>query len=242
MAKASTPQSLSPIQNDILSQLKRASFLRYAEMKPKQVPNDLFNYHLQFLVKKALVAKKNIGYSLTDSGIKHIADPVTTDNQKNILSLYKLNVLTIISRKVNGKIEILNQVRMNHPSFGKIGVPGGVVLKGETTEEAASRKLKIETGLEAKFKVLGMERRMMYKNGELFSDVLFPIAYASKFCGELISETEFGKNMWVPIDQAIKNESGDFDTIQSLKEILKCLKQNRLDKKPFFYKETVQQE
>jgi 8-oxo-dGTP pyrophosphatase MutT (NUDIX family) len=240
MAKASTPQSLSPIQNDILSLLKRAAALRYAEMKPKGVPNDLFNYHLQFLVKKFLISKNKDGYALTQTGIKHIADPVVMDAQKNQLSLYKLNVITIVSRKVKGKIEILNQLRLNHPSYGKIGVPGGVVLKGETTEAAASRKLKIETGLDAKFKVLAIERRMIHTNNELFSDVLFPIAYASKYSGELLEETKYGKNMWLSIDQSIKNASGDFDTIPLVKKILKLIKSGKLKQLPFTYQETAQ--
>ena len=45
-------QTFSPIQNHILSRLKNAKSLRYSEMQPGAIPNDLYNYHLQFLVKK----------------------------------------------------------------------------------------------------------------------------------------------------------------------------------------------
>jgi len=239
MAKASTPQSLSPIQNHILSLLKGSLSLRYGQMKQKQTPNDLFNYHLQFLLKKGYVQKKELNYSLTPAGIKHIADPIIPASEKEVLSLYKLNVLTIVSRKTKGQIEILNQIRNSHPSFGKIGVMGGVVKKGETTEAAAKRKLKVETGLDASFKIVGLERRMLYKNNELFSDVLFPIAYANSSAGEL-QDTAFGKNMWVSINQAIKNESDPNDSIQSLIPVLKAIKKGTLNKLPFFYNETIQ--
>lgn len=231
-------QNFSPIQNQILSKLKNAKILRYSQLYPKKMPNDLFNYHLQFLVKKGFIDKKIDGYSLGEKGIKHVADPHPTNDA--ITSLFKLNVITVVSRVVNGKIEILNQVRKSNPSYGKVGIPGGVVLKGELTEPAAKRKLEQETGLIADFKVMGMERRIMYKSGEIFSDVLFPIAYADKYSGELTQDTEFGHNMWVSINQAIKNESVEYDSIKSIVKVLRAIKAGKIKKLPFFYNEEIQ--
>lgn len=230
--------SFSPIQNYILSKLKNAKTLRYSEMQPLKVPNDLFNYHLQFLVSKGFVDKKVNGYSLATKGISYVADPFPTSNA--ITSLFKLNVITIVSRIRDGKTEILNQIRKSNPSYGKIGIPGGVVLKGELIEPAARRKLKQETGLDAKFKLLGCERRIMYQQNELFSDILFPIAYASSYSGELIPDTEFGHNMWVSIDTAIKNESSEFDSIKSIVKVLKAIKSKKITKIPLFFSEEIQ--
>lgn len=232
-------KNLSPIQNHILSKLKNARVLKYSEMQPKKVPNDLYNYHLQFLVKKNFVKKIENGYSLADPGIKHVADPYPTNDA--ITSLYKLNVITIVSRVVDGQIEILNQIRKSNPSYGKVGIPGGVVLKGELIEPAAKRKLKQETGLEAEFKLLGIERRIMYKSGELFSDLLFPIAYADSYSGQLV-DTEFGQNMWVSVDEAIKNESVEFDSIVSIVRVLKEIKKGKAGEIPFFFKENIQKD
>jgi hypothetical protein len=185
--------NLSPIQNHILSKLKNAKKRRYSELQPEKVPNDLFNYHLQYLVKKEFIIKSDDGYSLSETGIRHVADPYTSNDA--ITSLFKINVITIVSRVVEGKIEILNQIRKSNPSYGKVGVMGGVVLKGELIEPAATRKLKAETGLDAEFKLVGCERRIMYKGGELFSDLMFPIAYADTYSGDLIEDTDFGHNM-----------------------------------------------
>jgi 8-oxo-dGTP pyrophosphatase MutT (NUDIX family) len=237
MPKASTPQSLSEIQNTILSQLKRVPVQTYSKLRPKGVANDLFNYHLQFLVKKILIEKTKNGYSLTEKGIKHIADPIV---DKHTDHLFKINVLTIVSRIKDGKIEIINQIRKNHPSIGKIGVPGGVVRKGETIETAAKRKLFEETGLTADFILIGTERRMMYLKNELFSDVLFPIAYSSDCEGDLIENSAYGQNLWVPIREAIKNESAPFDSIVSLKKILTAIEKKSLHKLPPFFIETTQ--
>jgi len=134
----------------------------------------------------------------------------------------------------------LNQVRKSNPSYGKVGVMGGVVLKGELIEPAATRKLKQETGLDAEFKLIGSERRIMYKSGELFSDLLFPIAYADTYSGELLEDTNFGHNIWVSIDQAIKNESSKFDSIPSIKVVLKAIKAGTIKKLPCFFKENIQ--
>lgn len=229
--------NFSPIQNHILSKLKNAKSLRYSDMQPEHIPNDLYNYHLQFLVKKGFVIKSDEGYSLSESGIKHVADPYPTNDA--ITSLFKINVITIVSRIANGKIEILNQIRKSNPSYGKVGVMGGVVLKGEFIEPAATRKLKQETGLDAEFKLLGIERRIMYKNGELFSDLMFPIAYADTYSSELIEDSDFGHNMWVPIDEAIKNESDTFDSIKNITTVLKAIKNKSINNLPFFFEEVV---
>jgi hypothetical protein len=231
-------QNLSPIQNYILSKLKNAKSLRYSELQPEKIPNDLFNYHLQFLVKKGLIEKVEDGYSLSHTGIKHVADPYSSKDA--ITSLFKINVITVVSRIVDGKIEILNQIRKSNPSYGKVGVMGGVVLKGELIEPAATRKLKQETGLEARFRLVGCERRIMYKSGELFSDLMFPIAYADSFSGELKTDTDFGHNMWVPIDEAIKNESAEFDSIKSINVVLKAIKNGKIKTLPFFFEENIQ--
>ncbi len=231
-------QNLSPTQNHILSKLKNAKSLRYSELQPGKIPNDLFNYHLQYLVKKELVSKSVRGYSLADKGIKHVADPYPTNSA--ITSLFKINVITIVSRVVDGKIQILNQIRKSNPSYGKVGVMGGVVLKGELIAPAATRKLKQETGLDAQFRLIGCERRIMYRSGELFSDLMFPIAYADSCSGELKVHSDFGDNMWVPLDQAIKNESATFDSIKAITTVLKAIKNKKIKTLPFFFTEEIQ--
>ncbi len=229
---------LSPIQNHIISLLKNAKSLRYSELHPDKVPNDLFNYHLQHLVKKGFLIRTDDGYGLSEKGIKHVADPFPQTGA--ITSLFKVNVITIVSRVVKGKIEVLQQVRKSNPSYGKICIPGGVVLKGEKIEDAATRKLKVETGLEAQFRHLGCERRITYVHGELFSDLLFPIAYADTYAGELTIDSDYGHNMWVPIDQAIINESDPKDSIKAIRIALEAIRDKKIKKLPYFFTEEVQ--
>lgn len=248
-------QIFSPIQNHILSKLKNAKSLRYSELQPEKgdkgfstkIPNDLFNYHLQFLVKKGFLEKmkadkKGEGYKLSAAGIKYMADPFIPGEAPEITSLFKVNVITVVSRIHEGRLQVLNQVRTSQPSYGKIGIPGGVVRKGEFIEEAATRKLKVETGLDAQFRIVGMQRRIMYKGGELFSDVYFPIAYADECYGELI-DTEYGKNFWADIDEAIQNDLADkYDSLEKLPTFLRAIKDGSIHAMPFLFDENVRRD
>lgn len=68
---------------------------------------------------------------------------------------------------------------------------GGTIVKGESYTDGAARKLEQETGLVAQFKLVGFERRQLFKEDKLFSDVLFPICYASTYESELMDLTDF---------------------------------------------------
>jgi hypothetical protein len=46
--------------------------------------------------------------------------------------------------------------------------------------------------------------------------------------------------MWVPIDEAIKNDSAEFDSIKKLPEVLRAIKDGSIWKLPFFYDEDIQ--
>lgn len=230
-------QVLSPIQNQILSSLKNANVLRYGEMKPSDIDNDLYNYHLQQLVKKGLVDRYEDGYTLSKEGVQYVADPYADIDSSD--SFFKFNVITIVSRVADGCLEILNQKRLSNPSYGKIGVPGGVVKKEEPVLVAARRKLEAETGLLAEFRLLGIERRVLYRGGVLFSDMLFPIAHADYYTGSL-QDTDFGENMWVGIEEAIINESEEYDSLVSVKRVLEHLRKNTTPDLPFFYHESIQ--
>jgi 8-oxo-dGTP pyrophosphatase MutT (NUDIX family) len=233
-------KDLSPIQNRIISTLKGAVSLRYSELQLEDIPNDLFNYHLQHLVQKGFVDRKSEGYALSPVGIKYVADPYPVNDA--VKSLFKINVIAIVSRVRNKKIEILNQMRASNPSYGKVGVIGGVVLKGEGIEAAATRKLEQETGLNAEFRLVGCERRIMYTSGALFSDVMFPITYADAYSGELEIDTTYGHNLWVPIGQAIENESAEFDSLKGVVKVLEAIKAKKIKKLPFFFQENIQKD
>ncbi len=233
--------NLPDIQNRLIARLKNAAVLRYRDLILKDVSHDLFNYHLKALVTKGLVSKTGAGYGLSDKGRAFVADVYHTSDPQ-LQRLFKINVITIVSRiGHDGSLEILTQRRNAQPSHGIVDVMGGTIVKGEDILEGANRKLQDETGLSASFRLLGIERRRLYKKGVLFSDVVFPICYATSAHGELRS-TEFGENFWTPIDDAIKNADRPFDNIPSIVRCLKAIRNNTLDELPLFYEESTQKD
>lgn len=228
---------MSPIQNYIISRLKNAANLRYSDMRPTDTPNDLYNYHLKQLISKNLVTKTATGYQLASHGLRHVADVHHTSDQSN--RLFKMNVITIVSRIIDGQPMILNQVRTSNPSYGKVGVMGGTVVKGEPLLAAASRKLQEETGLAAEFRLVGWERRCLYKHDTLFSDVIFPLTYTDISTGEPI-DTDYGHNLWVPIEEAIRHEADPSDSITGIVTVLEAVQDGTIDELPMFFHETEQ--
>lgn len=214
------------IQKDIVSRLRHAQTMRYSEIKDETTDRDLFNYHLRQLVTIGVVEKVAIGvYQLSDKGRRKVADTYHTSDYTN--RLFKCNpLLIVLDRRVDG-LYILNQKRTAQPSYGIVGVPGGTIKKAEPLLEGARRKLYDETNLEADFEYVAMARRIVYRNDELFSDVLYPICFAGDFTGEL-SDTKFGENFWVTIDQAVKNDTQRKDRIDAIGMVLKTLKSDSL--------------
>ena len=207
-------------------------------MHPAEVPNDLYNYHLKALISKELVNKTDDGYSLSENGRRYVADIHHTSDQAN--RLFKINVITIATRLFDSELQVLVQKRMSQPSYGIVGVMGGTIVKGESMVDGAKRKLEQETGLTADFRVIGIERRQLYKSNELFSDVLFPICYATNASGSLLETTEFGQNSWMNINEVVLLNQRPYDNIQAITTVLESIRDNTINSLSMFYDETVQ--
>ncbi len=80
---------------------------------------------------------------------------------------------------------------------------------------------------------------MIYGNdGELSSDILFHLAVTYNATGEG-RDTLYGRNFWIPINEAIRNEKSKRYTIQPLVTLLRKLKKVSASKIPLFYTEDV---
>lgn len=228
------------IQQEILTKLVRSPGLKYSEARPGRVENDLFNYHLQFLVSKGLVAKDKDLYSLTDDGkyLVNYSKPINPLGET--IDRFKINVLTIVLDVHQGNTMVLNQLRKRHPFFGHTGIMGGPVNLGESCESAAKRKLQSETGLLAEFKTLGVVRNTSWDTEkEVFSDIFFVPCLATSWSGTLKKKTAFGENKWVTISEAINNESQISAPTHKLTEILALLKEDLQARiAPFFIEES----
>jgi 8-oxo-dGTP pyrophosphatase MutT (NUDIX family) len=194
---------LSHVQNLILAQILKGNALRYSEIKPKDVDNDLFNYHLKFLLDKKYIKKENDLYYLTDFGKKYV---LHLNSAGQLQEYFKISVVPILLRRVDGKIQILLQKRLRHPFYGDIlfGV-SGKVQPGEKVEDAAKRKLSEETGLESEFKFWGVHRKIRYDSrNQLIEDTLYHVCYSFECSGDLITSNDHGVHFWYDLNDAIE--------------------------------------
>jgi len=211
---------IDPVQLQILTILNGTlDIQRYSDLKPKDLDNDLFNYHLQFLVKKNLVNKTEKGYQISQKG-KKIMSNIDAVGKK--YDLFRYSITANVMKKENGKKYILGQKRLRHPYYGDISTISGKVKKGERVTDAAKRKLKEETGLEAEFKVLGLFRKIRKnEKGEVVEDTVYNTCYAENPTGELIEKNEYGENKWYEVEEFKKLHSKNTDIGESDKEVFK---------------------
>jgi len=125
----------SYIQDLILAKLLTSEKgLPYSKARPGDTDNDLFNYHLQFLVGKHYIKKIDDKYSLTKKGKKHV---LQMDMLGKTYEYFKASVLTYVVKQPERKI--LLHKRLRHPYYGDIMTVSGKVLPGEKIETAAKK-------------------------------------------------------------------------------------------------------
>jgi ADP-ribose pyrophosphatase YjhB (NUDIX family)/predicted transcriptional regulator len=199
----------------ILTKLATSKGLRYSEIKPEGVENDLFNYHLQYLVKRGWVEKQDDKYAITQDGKRYAAN---MDARGVIQNLFKASVALYIF----AGDKILLQRRTRHPFFGDVTSIAGKIHLGERAEDAAARKLAEEAGLTANFRLYGVHRKTRRdSNNEVIEDTIYHICGTHKILsGELVSKNEFGENFWDTIGNAKKYAKTNLDYSLSDSKIL----------------------
>lgn len=217
---------LNKIQIKILTNILRSEGLKYSQARPKTIENDLYNYHLKFLVKKGFVIKRINKYVLTIKGKKFVQ---RLDASGNIKEYFRFSVLPYTVRIENGKKEILLHKRKRHPYYGDIGTVSGKVNLGEKIEDAAARKLKEETNLGCKFKFIGVLREIRRsKDKEIIEDTLYHVCYGENPNGELIKMNKFGEHFWDTFDNALKYQRKNVTSSTKSEEILRRIKSRDL--------------
>lgn len=183
------------IQRTIISKirfLKKGA--RYSDLKIDTIENDLFNYHLQQLVKTGFLNKLDGKYSLTNKG-KTTVTNIDEEDRKNPPS-FKVSVYMVL-QKDN---KILLYERRKHPQFGYVGFPSGKIKFGERILDTAARELLEETGIQADFQIIGNIRQIRKnKYQDIIEDGVFYICYANKFSGKLNKSSKEGKFYWEDI-------------------------------------------
>jgi ADP-ribose pyrophosphatase YjhB (NUDIX family) len=169
--------------------------------------SDHFNFHLQKLVELQLVEKVSRGtYSLSPRG-KEYANKLDTDSN-TVERQPKSAVILVIERTVKGEKQYLLQERLKQPFYGFWGCPTGKIRWGETITQTAERELMEETNLLADHRVAGVYHELVYQQetGEQLEDKIFFVVHCTASKGDMISEFEGGRNVWMTRSQALAQQ------------------------------------
>lgn len=191
------------IQKHILKALLNSKSARFSDLLPAGVTSDHFNFHIKRLLVVGIIEKDELGnYVLTNEG-KEFANRFDIDGDIVVFEKQaKIGVLVLVSKQEEGVTKYLIQQRLKQPFYGFHGIPGGKIKCGEMTVEAAQRELLEEAGLEADFELVCIEHRKdVNQEGTLLEDKYFYIFRALNPRGDLITEFDSGKNMWLSLEE-----------------------------------------
>lgn len=218
------------IQIKILTRILQSEGLRYSEAYPgEEIDDDLYNYHLQELVKKNLLEKIDGKYRLTQEGKVEIQ---MMDSSGNYQEQFRVSVLMYVLRSNNSQVLMCRRTRW--PLRGDVVSPAGKIRRGEKVVEAAKRKLREETDLEADFEFVGALRSIRRVEEKLVEDTIYHVCVAYDPKGGLSEETEFGEFFWSEWEEVVRYNETNVGGSEKQKEILERL---RLENKNKFYLE-----
>lgn len=187
-------QEIHDLQRQIITKLLQKPLpQRYSELQIPGVDNDLFNYHLQILVKKEFLTKKDSHYQLSERG-KQFASKMNAQGIPQ--QLFKNSVALAVFR--NNYTELLVQKRLRSPFYGDLTTVAGKIALGESIASAARRKLLEETNLAAQFTFIGVLRSIKRNSrNEILEDTFYHYCVAQNPVGVLQERNEFGENYWM---------------------------------------------
>lgn len=177
------------IQRDIIYKLSFADSLRFSELKPDQIENKLFSYHLKKVVSSNLIEKLDDGsYRLTktgrrvSTGVKDKAQALVTERPYSVLFL-------VIRRKIDGAWLIYK--RPIHPMKGYQGFMHCNPSQLVDSESVAKQQCKLKTGLDCNFKVLGGGYFRIFDDEGLESFTHFSLLYCDEAVNELTNTSDY---------------------------------------------------
>jgi 8-oxo-dGTP pyrophosphatase MutT (NUDIX family) len=181
------------IQRTIVYQLAFATSLRFGELKPDDIDNKLFTYHLKKVVAAGYVAKNDDGlYQLTAEG-RRMGKGVLKKESRLIDRAYS-TLLLAIRRKSDGAW--LLYTRHTHPMIGLTGFMHAQPTATTNITETAALECKQKTGLDGAFRVHGHGYFRVYHDDQLESFTHFTLLVCDDAAGELSQNSELADYHW----------------------------------------------
>jgi hypothetical protein len=212
------------IQKSIVYKLTLTSPLRFKDLKPDELDNKLFNYHLKIVVNHGLVTKNDDGlYVLTSKGKTlgvHVYSEVTDSFKRARPELLLA---------VRNNDSWLMYKRNNEPLKEFVGFMHCEPEVGIDINNKAADYLWQTCKLKAIFKIAGSGIASTFIDGEVESYINYTVLLARESTGSVVSSDPYASYFWLS-DAELKNQK----LIPAMHSILKGIASNKL----FFIDET----
>lgn len=206
------------IQKTILASLITNPYLRYSQLKPKNLEGNHFMYHLKTLMREGLVVKNEDGLYLLSAQGKLNADNLSLQDYK---PRKQPSIVTLITCQ-NEKGQWLIYKRNRQPLIGQKGFVYGKLHIGETISQAAHRELKEKAGLECELTHRGDGYITIYEDNEPVSQIMFHLFYGKNPYGDIKKTSKPGEASW-----AWQEEFNHEPYMASMPELAKLLQTSK---------------
>lgn len=181
------------IQKSIVYDLAFAESLRFSELKPDDMENKAFTYHLKKVVKAGLVQKLDDGqYSLTMKG-RRIGKGALKKESRLLDRAYSILLLAV--RRSEDDAWLLYK-RSTQPLLGLTGFMQAQPVAETDARSTAQQTAREQTGLITTFNVHGHGYFRVYRTGELESFIHFTLLVAENPSGQLLETAESAGYFW----------------------------------------------
>jgi hypothetical protein len=122
------------IQRSIVTRLKQVDWLSFSDLKPADIENKLFTYHLKIVIREGFVEKAQTGYRLTSAG-KRLWKRMSESPET--ISLRPYSVLFLIIK--NPELGWLLYRRKTHPVIDRVAFMHAVAEGKEYIVDTAAK-------------------------------------------------------------------------------------------------------
>lgn len=182
------------IQRAIVYRLAFTPGLRFSELKPPEIDNKLFTYHLKKVLAGGLASKSDEGiYTLTPEGRR--VSTGALDKEKTLIVERAHSVLFLVIRRKEDGAWLFYR-RSTHPMLGFKGFMHCNPHAQKPVNETARVQCREKTGLDGDFTALGSGYFRIYKDGYLESFTHFTLLYCDDIHGDLTPHDPKAEYYW----------------------------------------------
>jgi DNA-binding HxlR family transcriptional regulator len=180
------------IQNAVLYTLSFSDGIRFGELKPDNLENKLFNYHLKQLIRDGLVVKTTDGrYCLSVEG-KRLGRSVYESHSTH--AKHARSVLILVIRRQTDGAWFLSK-RKTHPLKGKVGFLHTTPEIDKDSYTTATHLVE-QMGIDASFTILGGGLFRVVEESAVQSFTNITLLYCDDASGGEVASDELAEYFW----------------------------------------------